>query len=343
MASQGQPAFAGKLKSFASQSMDPLELGGHGIGNFGRVAGSFLSSVADDNWALDNPSSGVLQMTHLTRTIGSVVTGLDLSKPLTKEVVAALRHALLLRKVLFFHDQELTTEQHLAFAREFGELEVHPFTSSKDGFPEILLIEHDKDYPTSENYYHSDVSWRVDPSLGSVLYCQETPPVGGDTIFIDAYAMYEGLPNSVKDRLGGLTATHDWHAFRMQLQMSGAWSDEKIEQMMLEYPEQSHPIVRTHPETGRSVLYVNSPFTKWVDGVSATESAELLDMLYKQAAIPEYQARFKWQKGSVAFWDNRATQHYASADYWPLKRVMERATIVGDKPFFNPNPQRAKL
>jgi len=331
------------LKSFASQSVDPLAFGRNGFGNYGRLAGAFLSSTADDDWALANPSPGLLQMEHLTRTIGSVVTGLDLSKPLGQDVAAALRQALLLRKVLFFHDQELSTEQHLAFAREFGELEVHPFTASKEGVPEILMVEHDREYPTTENYYHSDVSWRVDPSLGSVLYCRETPPVGGDTVFVDAYAMYEGLPDRVKKRLVGMTATHDWHAFRALLQMNGTWSDEKIEQMVREYPEQSHPIVRTHPDTGRSALYVNSVFTKWVDGLSSSESSELLEMLYKQAAVPEYQVRFKWRRGSVAFWDNRATQHYAIADYWPQKRVMERATVRGDKPFFSASPDKAKL
>lgn len=339
MASEQQPG----LKSFAGESQDPLALGRLGIGGYARLAGAFFSSTADDEWALKNPSSGILQIEPLSPIIGSVVNGLDLSKPMTQDVVAALRQALLLRKVLFFHDQELTTEQHLAFARQFGDLEVHPFTASKEGFPEILMVDHDKDYPTTENYFHSDVSWRVDPSLGSVLYCRETPAVGGDTIFIDSYAMYEGLPDRVKERLKGMTATHDWHAFRALLQMNGIWSDEKIEQMVRTYPEQSHPIVRTHPETGRSSLYVNGPFTKWVDGVSGSESAELLDTLFKQAAIPEYQVRFSWRKGSVAFWDNRATQHYAIADYWPQKRIMERATIRGDQPFFSPRPQAAKL
>jgi taurine dioxygenase len=246
----------------------------------------------------------------------------------------------LLRKVLFFRDQSLTTDQHVALARRFGELEVHPFTAGKEGYDEVLMVDHGPESPSNENYYHSDVSWRADPSMGSILYCRETPEFGGDTIFVDMYAAYEGLPDDVKDRIRGATATHDWHNFRLALMANSTWTEQQIKDAMIAYPEQHHPVVRTHPETGRDLLYVNPIFTKCIDGMSPQDSDELLQRLYQQAPAPEFQVRFSWKAGSVAFWDNRAVQHYAVADYWPQRRIMERVTILGDKPFFR---EKAKL
>lgn len=206
------------------------------------------------------------------------------------------------------------------------------------------MVDHGKETPGTENAYHSDVSWRLDPSLGSVLFCRETPDVGGDTIFVDMHAAYEGLPDRLKDAIRGKTATHDWHFFRMLLQSNGLWSDEKIAQMQREYPPQHHPIVRTHPETRRDLLYVNPVFVQQIDGMEWNESQPLLTELCEHTKSAEYQVRFKWRAGSVAFWDNRALQHYAIADYWPQRRIMERVTIKGDKPFHKDDKtQRSKL
>lgn len=316
-----------------------------GVGNFNRTAGSHLSELEDQRWVEKNPAPhpGLLTLQHLSPSIGSVVSGVDLSKPATPELVAALRHALLLRKVLFFHDQELSTEELLSFSRNFGELEIHPFSAAKEGYDEVLLIDHAKDNPGVENQYHSDVSWRWDPSLGSVLHCRETPEIGGDTIFVDMYAAFEGLPDRLKDQIRGRTAEHDWHFFRLVIESNGLWSDEKITEMQKKYPPQHHPIVRTHPETGRNLLYVNGAFTKQIDGMEWADSQQLLQQLYAHAASPEYQVRFQWKKGSVAFWDNRACQHYAISDYWPRRRVMERVTIMGDRPYYLEDAPKAKL
>lgn len=333
-----------KLQSFAGASTDPLVLAKMGVGNFNRTAGAHLSKLEDERWLESHPCSypGLLKLQHLSPTIGSVVLDVDLSKP-TPELVAALRHALLLRKVLFFHDQALNTDQLLAFTRNFGELEIHPFSAAKEGHDEVLLIQHAKDSPGVENQFHSDVSWRQDPSLGSVLHCQETPEVGGDTIFVDMHAALLGLPDNLKEQIMGKTAEHDWHYFRMALQSNGIWSDDKIEQMQKQYPPQHHPIIRTHPETGRNLLYVNRAFTKQIDGMEWAESQQLLQQLYAHAANPEYQVRFQWRAGSVAFWDNRSCQHYAISDYWPSRRVMERVTVKGDQPYFSNSSARAKL
>lgn len=322
-----------KLQSFSGSVSDPLMLGKSGLGNFNKIAGSYLSAQADQQWEREQPSLGLLQLEHLSPTIGSVVSGLDLSKPLSPELVTALRRELLLRKVLFFRDQDMSSERLVSLGRHFGELEIHPFTASKEGFDEILMVDHGKDTPGTENLYHSDVSWRPDPSLGSILYCRETPAIGGDTIFVDMYAAYEGLPDRLKEQIDGKTAEHDWHFFRLIIQANSLWSDERVEQTQQEYPPQHHPIVRTHPETGRDILYVNAAFTKQIDGMEWKASEALLKELYAHAHNPEYQVRFKWQEGCVAFWDNRCCQHYAIADYWPKKRVMERVTIRGDLPF----------
>ena len=272
-----------------------------------------------------------LEIAPLTPTIGAEIRGLDLAQPLDAATVGHLRAALLDWKVLFFRDQDITTEQHLAFACNFGELEVHPFAPQKPGYPEVLAITHDKDSRGRENTWHSDVTWREKPSLGSILRAIEVPPVGGDTLFADMYAAYEGLSDEVKAQIEGRMAVHDFAHFRVGLRKRGK-SEEEIEAFNKAYPMVEHPIVRTHPETGRKAIYVNAAFTQHVVGLEKEASDRLLKHLYAQAAIPEYQCRFRWEANSIAFWDNRASQHYAASDYWPAVRRMERVTVIGDRP-----------
>jgi len=272
-----------------------------------------------------------LTLAPLTPTIGAEVSGVDLSRPLEAGEVAALRQALLDWKVIFFRDQDITTDQHLAFARLFGELETHPFAPSKPGYPEVLAITHNRESRGRENTWHSDVTWRLQPSLGSILRAIEVPPVGGDTLFADMYAAYDGLSDEVKAKIDGAVAIHDFTHFREGMRRRGKTEDE-IEAFDKAYPRPHHPVVRTHPETGRKGIYVNAGFTLAIEGMDKDESDALLAHLYAQAAIPEYQCRFRWEVNSIAFWDNRSSQHYAASDYWPAVRRMERVTIIGDTP-----------
>ena len=278
-----------------------------------------------------SPAPGCIELEPLSPTIGAEVSGVDLSEPLAPQTVAAIRGALLDWKVLFFRDQEIDTDQHLAFARRFGELETHPFAPHKPGYPEILAITHNRDHPGRENTWHSDVTWREIPSLGSILHAIEVPAVGGDTLFADMAAAYDGLSDSVKETIEGRVALHDFGHFRTGMRRAGK-SEEEIEAFNQAYPSVEHPIVRTHPETGARSIYVNAAFTQHVVGMEPEESRSLLKHLYAQAAIPEYQCRFHWAPGSIAFWDNRASQHYAVSDYWPAVRRVERVTIIGDRP-----------
>ena len=273
----------------------------------------------------------VLEVRPLTPTIGAEIHGIDLRQPLDAVTLSEVRAALLDWKVLFFRDQDITTGQHLAFARNFGELEVHPFAPEKPGYPEVLAITHDRERPGKENTWHSDVTWRLEPSLGSVLRALEVPEVGGDTLFADMYAAYEGLSDEVKTKIEGKSAIHDFENFRRGLRKNGK-SEAEIEEYNTKYPPAEHPVVRAHPETGRKGLYVNAAFTQYIVGMERAASDALLTHLYAQAAVPEYQCRFRWGVNSIAFWDNRASQHYAVSDYWPAVRRMERVTIVGDKP-----------
>ena len=273
----------------------------------------------------------VLEVRPLTPTIGAEIHGIDLRQPLDAVTLSEVRAALLDWKVLFFRDQDITTGQHLAFARNFGKLEVHPFAPEKPGYPEVLAITHDRERPGKENTWHSDVTWRLEPSLGSVLRALEVPEVGGDTLFADMYAAYEGLSDEVKTKIEGKSAIHDFENFRRGLRKNGK-SEAEIEEYNTKYPPAEHPVVRAHPETGRKGLYVNAAFTQYIVGMERAASDALLTHLYAQAAVPVYQCRFRWGVNSIAFWDNRASQHYAVSDYWPAVRRMERVTIVGDKP-----------
>ena len=283
---------------------------------------------------IDYPTDDLpFQLTHYSPTIGGEISGIDLRQPLTDDQVEGIRAALLDRKVLFFRDQNITTDQHLDFARNFGDLEVHPFAPHKDGYPEILAITHDRDHPGQENGWHSDVTWRQQPSLGSVLRCIECPSRGGDTLFADMYAAYDGLPAAIQELVEGRLALHDFEGFRARLRKRGA-TEAELEDFNKAYPNPQHPLIRSHPETGRKGIYVNAAFTKHIIGMEREESARLLAILYHQASMPEYQCRFHWAANSMAFWDNRACQHYAASDYWPQIRRVERATIIGDTPFY---------
>ncbi len=267
-----------------------------------------------------------IQLQPLSPTIGAEVSGEDLAK-IDDETFEEIRRAHLEYKVLFFRDQAIDTREHVAFARRFGELEVHPFLPHIEGFPEVICFAKDDETVGVENIWHSDVTWREEPSLGSVLRAREVPRVGGDTLFSDMVAAYEGLDDAVKEIVEGKRAVHDFtQSFGLML------SKEELARKKAEFPAAEHPVVRTHPETGRKGLYVNAIFTSHVVGMEPEESRELLEHLYRQATYPEYQCRFRWEPDSVGFWDNRAVQHYAASDYWPQRRVMERVTVVGDRP-----------
>ena len=240
------------------------------------------------------------------------------------------RRALLEFKVVFFRDQRIDRAQHLAVSRRFGELEIHPATRPDAEHREILRIEHGPISRGTENNWHSDVTWRERPSLGSVLRAIEVPPVGGDTLFADMYAAYDGLSPEMQRWICGLTAVHDIaRVFASKLA-------KKAEELHEKFPPVEHPVVRTHPETGRRLIYVNLAFTDRIKGLTPKESSWLLDHLYQATKNADIQCRFRWQPGSLAFWDNRSCQHFAASDHFPQRRVMERATIAGDRPYLTP-------
>jgi len=266
----------------------------------------------------------------LSPTIGAELIGIDLAGPLDDSVIADVRRALLEFKVVFFRDQHIDRVQHIDFARRFGELEIHPATRPDAEHREILRIEHGPESRGTENNWHSDVTWRERPSLGSILRAIEVPAVGGDTLFSDMYAAYESLSPEMKRFACGLTAVHDIaRVFASKL-------GRTAEQLHEKFPPMEHPVVRTHPETGRRLLYTNVGFTDRIKGLTPKESEWLLGHLNATAGNPDHQCRFRWAQGSLAFWDNRACQHFAASDYYPQRRVMERVTIAGDKPYFTP-------
>ena len=271
------------------------------------------------------------EVNRLSPTIGGELLGVDLREDLTSEIKELIYEALLVYKVIFFRDQDLTTDQHIHFSKNFGDLEVHPFAPFKEGYPEVLKITHNEKSPGRENLWHSDVTWRKEPSLGSVLRMLEKPKNGGDTLFSDMYAAYDDLSDEVKQRLEGAVAVHDFVGFRKRLIKEGK-SPKEIEAFNKKFPMPEHPVFRTHPDTGKKVIYVNRAFTQYIKGWEENESKDMLDFLYSRASTPEYQCRFAWENNSIAFWDNRACQHYANSDYWPQIRRVERVTIVGDRP-----------
>lgn len=274
--------------------------------------------------------TGTLDIRPLTPAIGAEILGIDLGSADIAARIPEIRAALLSHGVIFFRDQNITTAQHIAFARAFGELEIHPATPKDQPNREVLRIEHGPKSRGQENAWHSDVTWRDEPSLGSILLAREVPDCGGDTLFANMHLAYERLSDPMKAFCEGLTAVHDIaRVFAKRL-------GKRPEELHDTYPPMRHPVIRTHPETGERAIYVNTAFTSHIEGLAESESRWLLDHLFATAKDAEIQCRFRWQAGSVAFWDNRVCQHFAASDYFPARRVMERVTIAGDKPFFTP-------
>ncbi len=274
--------------------------------------------------------TGTLRIEPMTPAIGAEILDIDLNAADIADSIPQIRSALLKYGVIFFHGQELTQEQHIAFARHFGELEVHPATPKDQPNPEVLRISHGPKSRGQENYWHSDVTWREEPSLGSILLAREVPDCGGDTLFANMHLAYERLSEQMQRFCEGLTAVHD--ISRVFAKRLGKAPEDLHEK----YPPVRHPVIRTHPETGERVIYVNPAFTSHIEGLSAEESCWLLDHLYATAKDVEIQCRFRWRAGSIAFWDNRICQHLAASDYFPARRQMERITIAGNAPFFRP-------
>jgi taurine dioxygenase len=229
--------------------------------------------------------------------------------------------------VIFFRDQDVSSEQHMAFAKRFGELEEHPFIPSDAPDMEVIRFDKDDKIAGVENLWHSDVSWRAIPSFGSILRAHVVPDVGGDTLFADMVAAYECLDEETKALIEGKRAVNDFtQSFGMML------SPEELIEQQKKFPAVDHPLVRTSPDTGERSLYANAVFTSHILGMDREESDALLARLFLEASVPEYQCRFRWQPHSIAFWDNRVVQHYAANDYWPQHRQMDRVTIIGDRP-----------
>lgn len=285
-------------------------------------------------------SSTGLELRRISPAIGVEVSGIDLRQPMSEEQTRELRQALVAHKVLVFREQNITPAQHVAFARRFGELELHPVFPHHPDHAELVLLGGNSKIPGTENVYHTDVSWRDTPSMASVLRCVECPEVGGDTVWINMEQAYEQLPETRKQQIASLYAVHD-----ILPSFGARMTPAQQAQARGKYPPVVHPVVRTHPESGRKILYVNETFVTHFANFSShfdsfrsaneihAQQQDLMNYLLRQPAILEYQMRLHWEPNTIAMWDNRSTQHYAIQDYFPAVRRMHRATVKGDKPF----------
>ena len=274
----------------------------------------------------EDPMSQI-QVERVAGALGAEVSGVDLSQPLDDATQKEIRDAWLEHLVLFYRDQDLSIEEHKRFGRYFGELHIHPVLQPlrDEGHPEIIVLESTEERPFVASGWHSDVTFQREPPLGSILKAVEVPAVGGDTMWANMYAAYDALSDKMQRLLSELRGVHNGSFFRRQATektLSGLQADE----------ETTHPVIRTHPETGRKALFVNSGFTRGIEGMKPRESRALLDFLYEHLSQPEFTCRFHWKKNSIAMWDNRCTQHRVIADQGPGLRRVERVTVKGDRP-----------
>lgn len=276
---------------------------------------------------------------HLAVTLGTVIHNIDLKDELSDEQISFIRQTLLERKVIFFHNQHLSEDQQVQFGKRFGTLDAFPFGPPGKN-PYLFYIHHNENRPGSENNWHTDVTWMENPSLGSIAQVDVAPPIGGSTLFSDSHAAYLGLPSDLKDRLQHLYGINDYRVFMRK------YPEELHNEIKQKVPfGVSHPLLRTHPETGKTALYVHLGFIRQdalFDGrtgetLPPDECKDIIRQLSVQHTREEYVCRFRYEAGSIAFWDNRAVQHYAASDYWPHERVLRRVTVSGDRPYYDPS------
>lgn len=278
-------------------------------------------------------------VTPIAGACGAEIHGMDLSRDLSDEAIRAIRAALLDHLVVFFRDQDLTPDQHIAFGRRFGELNIDRFVMPMEGHPEIMVVLKEADETLNfGKVWHSDVTFQEEPAMGSILYGVDIPPYGGDTMWANQYLAYETLSDGMRAMLEDLRAIHTARAGYGKAALDKRFDSIKRSMRIRRDQEDeaerevSHPIVRTHPETGRKALYVNAAYTDRIEGMTVEESRPILDYLYAHCVRPEFTCRFNWSKGAVAFWDNRAAQHYPINDYNGFRREMHRVTVCGDRP-----------
>jgi taurine dioxygenase len=275
-----------------------------------------------------------IQVTPVARALGAIVSGIDLREDLPQSAIDRLNELLIEHQVLFFRDQPITPEAQARFAARFGTLHVHPIYPVLPELPEILLLDtHGAFLPDNDNW-HTDVTFTETPPLAGILAAKRIPASGGDTLWSSCSAAYDALSERMRGFLDGLTAQHSIaKSFPPERWQNDPAFKERYERAVAKHPPVNHPVVRTHPVSGRKGLFVNEGFTTHINELSPQESRAVLEYLYAQAGRPEFTVRWRWQVNDLAFWDNRVTQHYAIADYLPDRRTMHRATVNGDKPY----------
>jgi len=268
-------------------------------------------------------------VTRVGSNLGAEISGVDLRQPLPDDAFGAIEDALVEHELIIFRGQDITSDNLMEFGRRFGELTVHPFSPNDEKAPQLIKFRNDETNPPfGTDVWHSDETFRAEPPMATVLCAKEVPAVGGDTMFVSMSAAFEGLSDRMQQFISGLEAIHDLKPFRALF--GDSEEDRKnLQHFELLYPPRVHPVVRLHPVSGRKVLFVNPQFTIAIKGMDERESRSLLDLLFQQALIPEYQFRHHWAPHTIAMWDNRSTQHYAVNDYYPQRRYMERVTIRG--------------
>ncbi|NNN25183.1 taurine dioxygenase [Pseudomonas nitroreducens] len=275
-----------------------------------------------------------LSIEPISPALGAVVSGVRLADPLDDAAQRQIEQALLDHHVLFFRDQPLTPSQQANFAARFGDLHIHPIYPSSPEQREVIVLDTAVTDVRDNAIWHTDVTFLETPALGAVLAAKQLPPFGGDTLWASGIAAFEALSKPLQQLLDGLTATHDISKSFPQERFGATDADlARLEEARRKNPPRSHPVIRTHPVTGRKALFVSDGFTTRINELEPAESRAILDLLFAHFARPEFTVRWRWKENDVAFWDNRVTQHYAVDDYRPQRRVMHRATILGDKPF----------
>tara|TARA_R110002124_G_scaffold517_1_gene2490 strand:- start:3929 stop:4753 length:825 start_codon:yes stop_codon:yes gene_type:complete len=274
----------------------------------------------------------MLDIRPVAGALGAEILGCDLSQEMTADRASQIRTLLNDYEVIFFRDQDISPRHQKALALTFGPLQTHPAYDTVENFPEITILESTADKPTRIEKWHSDMTFREHPPIGTVLKSEIVPPRGGDTLWSSMTAAYDGLSAPLQTFLDGLTAVHDFsHGFKESLAAPGG--RERLADAVAANPPVRHPVIRVHPETGKKVIFVNSLFTTHIEGLRPAESDALLAYLFHHITVPEYTCRFQWQVNSIAIWDNRSTQHKPVNDYFPAHRRLHRITIDGDRPY----------